>query len=81
MTSQVVFTTNSVLKKEALKKVKQEGITLKAFLAACLKDYVEGKLQFGLRYPNSESEVEIIEVDTKTQKKIDKIGKLIEEKC
>lgn len=48
MTAQVLFRTDEDLKKQALKKAKQEGLTLKAILNYCMKYYVEGKLQFGI---------------------------------
>ena len=78
MTSQVIFKTDTSVKQAALRKAKREGITLKALLATCLKDYIDGKLKFGVQYYyHEEPEMEIIEVDEETQKKMDEIAQLL----
>lgn len=76
MTSQIVFKTDEELKKKAMKKAKIEGVTLKAVLYNALKLYTEGKLNFGLQI--SEPEMEVLEVTPKIQKKMDKIGELLD---
>lgn len=76
MTSQIVFKTDEELKKKAMKKAKIEGVTLKAVLYNALKLYTEGKLNFGLQI--SEPEIEVLEVTPKIQKKMDKIGELLD---
>jgi hypothetical protein len=74
MVTQVVFTAQKNLKDKALSKARSEGITLKAFLVACMKEYVQGGLDMGLRQYFAEPEVEIVEVDEKTQRKMDSIA-------
>lgn len=76
MITQIVFKADKCLKDEALKKAQSEGVTLKAVLYHALKLYIEGKLSFGLRV--EEPEVEILEVTPSVQKKMDKIGDILE---
>ncbi len=76
MNTQIVFKADSALKNQAMKKAQSEGVTLKAVLYNALKLYIEGKLSFGLQI--NEPEIETIEVTPKIQKKMDKIGNLLE---
>lgn len=76
MNTQVIFKTDKRLKQEAIKKAKIDGLTLRTVLSNLMKYYVEGKLNVGVHI-TSEPEVELIEVDTKTQKKMDEIGELL----
>lgn len=65
------------MKAKAWKKAKSEGITLKAVLSHALKLYTEGKLEFSLKVVN-QPEVELIEPTPEIQKKMDKLGRLLE---
>lgn len=79
MITQVVFKTEKALKDEAMKKAQAEGVTLKAVLYNALKLYVEGKLNFGLQInkTDNEPEIEVLEVTPQIQKKMDKIGEIL----
>ena len=76
MITQIVFKADKTLKDKAMEKAQSEGVTLKAVLYNALKLYIEGKLNFGLQI--NESEIETIEVTPAIQKKMDKIGNLLE---
>ncbi len=76
MTTQIVFKADKTLKDQAMEKAQSEGVTLKAVLYNALKLYIEGKLNFGLQI--SEPEIEILDVTPNIQKKMDKIGSLLE---
>jgi len=76
MVTQIVFKTDQSIKEKAMKKAQAEGVTLKAVLYNALKLYIEGKLSFGLQI--NEPDVETLEVTPKIQKKMDKIGELLE---
>ena len=76
MITQIVFKADRDLKDQAMEKAQSEGITLKAVLYNALKLYIEGKLNFGLQI--GEPEVEILDVAPDIQKKMDKIGNLLE---
>ena len=76
MVTQIVFKADKSLKDRAMKKARSEGVTLKAILYHALKLYIEGKLNFGLQV--SEPEVEIIETTPAVQKKMDKIGTILD---
>lgn len=78
MVTQIVFKADKALKDEAMKKAQYEGVTLKAVLYNALKLYTEGKLNFGLQIRELEPEVEILDVTPAIQKKMDKIGELLE---
>ncbi len=58
MTTQVSFTANEDLKNRALKKAKEQGITLKAFLIFAMKGFVDGKLVLNLENNDDEPDVE-----------------------
>lgn len=60
MTTQVSFTTDEDLKKQALEKAKSEGITLKALLVGTMRDFVDGKISFGIMAQRHEPDVEEI---------------------
>ncbi len=76
MITQIVFKTDKSLKDQAMKKAQSGGVTLKAVLYNALKLYTEGKLNFGLQI--NESDVEVLEVAPGIQKKMDKIGELLD---
>ncbi len=57
MLSQVTFTTQNELKKQALAKAKHEGLSLKTVLVYALKGFVSGQITFGLNSTESEPEV------------------------
>ncbi len=76
MITQIVFKADAALKNKAMKKAQSEGVTLKAVLYHALQLYIEDKLKFGLQI--NESEIETIEVTPSIQKKMDKIGNLLE---
>ena len=67
MTTQITFTTDESIKRAMLEKVKQDGITLNAFLVFCMKEYLQGKLELGMTTP-PESVAEETEVKTKVDK-------------
>jgi hypothetical protein len=50
--SQVAFAADPKLQKEAKKKLKQDGITMKAFLTNCMREYVNGNLGMTIHYRN-----------------------------
>lgn len=78
MTTQVSFTADENLKKKALEKAKNEGLTLKAFLIYAMKSYVEGKISFHLVATESEPDVEeLIFSDKKIHDKAKKIAQLL----
>ena len=78
MITQIVFKTEKSLKDEAMKKAQSEGVTLKAVLYNALKLYTAGKLNFGLQINELEPEVEVLEVTPGVQKKMDKIGEILD---
>ena len=49
MTTQVTFKTDDNIKKDALKKAKRDGITLKAFLTYCLRSYIRWDLELWIK--------------------------------
>ena len=76
MTTQVSFTTDQKLKKVAMQKAKQQGITLKAVMVFALKGYVEGKIVFGMG--TLDPDVEELEVtDKESIRKSQKIARLL----
>ena len=44
MTQQLAFTIDTALKNSFMKKTKQQGVTMKAYLTFCIQAYVNGKL-------------------------------------
>ena len=59
MPTQVTFTADAALKKQALAKAKRQGFPLKTLLVYALKGFVTGTISFGLTA--SEPEVEPVE--------------------
>ena len=51
--TQVTFLSNTKLKKLTIKKVKEEGITLKALLTMAMKAYLKGDLKVSLSPKNN----------------------------
>lgn len=79
MLSQISFTADDILKKQALEKAKKEGITLKTVLIYSMKNYVEGKVEFYLFPKYEEPEVhEVVFIDKKLRSKADKLAKLLQ---
>lgn len=76
MPTQIIFKTDKALKDQAMQKAQSEGVTLKAVLYHALKLYIENKLSFGLQI--NEPDVEVIEVTPDIQKKMDKIGSILD---
>jgi len=78
MLSQVTFTTQNELKRQALVKAKQEGLSLKTVLVYALKGFVSGQIVFGLNAGESESEVVPMDFDDSSiNMKADKLAKLL----
>ena len=76
MTTQVSFTTDQKLKRVAMQKAKQQGITLKAVMVFALKGYVEGKIVFGMNTLHPDVE-ELQVTDKELIRKSQKIAKLL----
>jgi hypothetical protein len=77
MVTQVSFTTDEELKNMALEKAKNEGITLKALLVGAMRDFVDGKISFGI-IPHSEPDVEeIVFIDEAINKKAATVARLL----
>ncbi|OGF26584.1 hypothetical protein A2477_01665 [Candidatus Falkowbacteria bacterium RIFOXYC2_FULL_47_12] len=49
VTTQVTFKTEQTLKQQALRKAKQEGITLKALLTMAMRAYVNSRISVGFQ--------------------------------
>lgn len=78
MTTQVSFTTDEDLKVRALKKAKEEGITLKTLLVYSMKSFVDGKITLNLVTTTNEPDVEEISFDNKElNEKAEKLAKLL----
>lgn len=78
MATQVSFTADKDLKKKALLRAKNEGITLKAVLIYAMKGFVEGKLSLGLQIENNEPDVqELSFADKKLNKKASRLANLL----
>lgn len=48
MSTQISFTTTKDLKKQAMKKAKEKGLTLKALLVFSMQAFVDGKIDLGI---------------------------------
>jgi hypothetical protein len=77
MTTQITFTTDENLKNATLKKAKQNGITLKAFLIFCMEKYLQGKLDFDMA-TSSEYKIKKLKATSEIQDKIDQIDFALE---
>lgn len=44
MSTQIAFSIDEKLKKEFMQKAKKDGLTLKAFLSYCMREYTNGAL-------------------------------------
>lgn len=78
MLSQVTFTTQDELKKQALTKAKEEGLSLKTVLVYALKGFVSGAITFGLNAGESEPEVEELHFsDPSINAKAHKLARLL----
>lgn len=77
MTTQVSFTTDPSLKKKALLKARQEGITLKTILTYSLKAFVEGKIALSIITKEEPEVEEIIFNDKKINEKAKKLADLL----
>ena len=78
MLSQVTFTAQNELKKQALAKAKQEGLSLKTVLVYALKGFISGQITFGLNTGEAQSEIEELHSDDPTiNSKAKKLAKLL----
>lgn len=78
MLSQVTFTAQNELKKQALTKAKQEGLSLKTVLVYALKGFISGQITFGLNADKSESEIIAVAFDDLSiNAKANKLAKLL----
>ncbi len=77
MTTQVIFRTDPKLKTKALKKLGMDGVTMKTLLNSCIKEYVNGKIRFGVSFVSDEPEMEIMEVTPDVQKEMDTLSDLV----
>ncbi len=76
MDTQVSFTTDKTLKREALAKAKRQGFPLKTVLVYALKGFVAGTVSFDLTA--SEPEIEPVQFsDEKINTKAAKLAKLL----
>ncbi|MFA6305530.1 MAG: hypothetical protein WC651_02255 [Candidatus Gracilibacteria bacterium] len=66
MTTQVTFIADKDLKDRALKRAKEEGITLKTIFIYAMKGFVEGKISLGIKVAENEPEVEEISFKEKS---------------
>lgn len=58
MTTSVVFKIDEKLKRSAMRRARQEGTTLSAFLKFATHDFVSGNLRFGIRSAKEEKVVD-----------------------
>lgn len=78
MATQVTFIADKDLKDRALKKAKQEGITLKSFFIYAMKGFVDGKISLGINVLANERDVEEIAfADKSINEKAAKLAKLL----
>ncbi len=73
--TQVTFTSSTKLKEETIKKVKEEGITLKALLIMAMKAYLNNDLRVSLQ-PSNDYYDDIF-ADREIVKKANKLGSLL----
>jgi hypothetical protein len=78
MMTQISFTADQNLKKMALEKAKNEGLTLKALLTYAMKSYVENKISLHLTASPDKLEVEEVHfTDKKINQKAKKLAQLL----
>lgn len=77
MTTQVSFTTEEDLKVRALEKAKNEGITLKALLVGAMREFVDGRISFGIIARNEPDVEEIVFTDKALNKKAAVLTRLL----
>jgi len=58
MTTQVAFTIDSALKKQAMALAKQKGIPLKSFLVYCIDAFVKGDIDLGVKTKKDDRDVQ-----------------------
>lgn len=76
MNSQISFTADQKLKKKAMQKAKEKGITLKSVLILSLEAFVDGKISVGV--VPMEEEVEELEFDSPSiNKNAEKLASLL----
>ena len=75
-TTQIVFNTSQSRKKKFKQKADNEGATQKLLFNQFMEAYISGKFKIQLITTDNEPEMEILEVDTDTQKKMDTIAEL-----
>lgn len=76
--TQITFTAPLVLKKQALEKARQEGVTLKALLTVAMREYINNNLLIGLK--PVEDYFDEVFTDKKIIAKANKLGELLENK-
>ncbi|MFH1947292.1 MAG: hypothetical protein ABIJ23_04010 [Candidatus Magasanikbacteria bacterium] len=73
--TQVTFMSNAKLKNRTIKKVKEEGITLKALLTMAMKAYLNNDLKVSLQ--SSNNYYDDIFADREIIKKSNELGSLL----
>jgi hypothetical protein len=66
MVTQVVFRTDPKVKKKVMTRIRQDGITLQAFLNSCMFAYSKGEIIMGVIPKGQQPEIEV-EYFTKTE--------------
>lgn len=78
MNTQITFVADENLKKEAMKKAKAKGVTLKAVLVLSLQAFVDEKIGLGFS-AQQESDVEEMQFDLPSiSEKSEKIANLLQ---
>ncbi len=77
MNSQVSFTADESLKKQALEKAKMEGVTLKTVLLYSMKAYVDNKIHFGIITDEDPEVEEVVFNYAGIHEKAEKLAKLL----
>ena len=73
--TQVTFMSNTKLKDKTIKKVKEEGITLKALLTMAMKAYLNNDLKVSLQ--SSNDYYDDIFADSEIVRKANELGSLL----
>ncbi|MFH1789525.1 MAG: hypothetical protein ABH832_00425 [bacterium] len=73
--TQVTFMSNAKLKDKTIKKVKEEGITLKALLTMAMRAYLNNDLKVSLQ--SSNDYYDDIFADSEVIKKANELGSLL----
>ncbi|MBU2523964.1 hypothetical protein KKG71_02105 [Patescibacteria group bacterium] len=76
MNTQISFTADTSLKKRAMEKAKEKGITLKSLFVFSMEAFVEDKISLGIVTHTNEVE-EIQFKDSSINKKAEKLASLL----